>query len=282
MRLLQTMLKKISGSFGSVKILKSDPYDRAYLWAWDEGNLRELVRLCYKTPDFPDNARRFHDSDEFRAVLEMFENLGVTAGPDRRVLDFGCGNGVASYSLARAGFEVTGLDSSQGLLAGLGAAKMLDGLDGVSIDFQSHSGEAFDFSDNTFDVVYIREVLHHIHNLTDFLSQVYRILKPGGIVCCLRDVVIWSEAQRADFFDKHPLNFITQDEGCYYLYEYLLAFVESGLCLKRVLSPTDSAINTYPGPFVEGVRHDYAASRERPGGYELFSFFAVKLSGVER
>ncbi|MDD5198757.1 MAG: class I SAM-dependent methyltransferase [Terrimicrobiaceae bacterium] len=259
-----------------IAIDKNDAYDRAYLWAWEEGGMRELLRLCYKTPDFPDNARRFHASDEFRALLAMLAALGVAPSPSSKVLDFGCGNGVASYAFAREGFNVTGMDSSAGLLAGLGAAKKLNGLDGVKVNFRFHSGEKLDIEPNSFDVVYIREVLHHIHSLVEFLRQIRTILKPGGVVCCLRDVVIWNESQRADFFAKHPLNFITKDENCYYLDEYLLAFVNAELTLRKVLAPPDSVINTYPAPFVEGVRHDAGAVRARSEGYEIFSFFAMK------
>lgn len=273
------MLKDILRIFrgNRIPIDKNDPYDRAYLWAWEEGNMRELVRLCYKTPDFAQNARSFYESGEFRAELAMLTELGVGPSPERKVLDFGCGNGVASYALARAGFDVTGLDSSKGRLAGLGAARKLNGLDGVKIRFLPQSGEKLPFADDAFDVVYIREVLHHIQGLADFLREVRRILRPGGLVACLRDVVIWNEKQREDFFATHPLNFITQDEGCYYLEEYLLAFVESGLSLTRVLPPKGSLINTYPAPFDPAKKHDYAAARTREKGYDIFSFFARKL-----
>lgn len=273
MGLLRKVLSIFQGT--AIPIRKEDPYDRAYLWAWEEGNMRELVRLCYKTPDFAWNARQFFASGEFQAELAMLRELGLEPSSDRQVLDFGCGNGVASYALARAGFTVTGIDSSKGLLAGLGAARKLDGLDGVKIRFLPQAGEKLPFEDGVFDLVFIREVLHHIHGLADFLREVRRILKPGGIVCCLRDVVIWNEAQRVDFFAKHPLNFITKDEGCYYLEDYLLAFVEADLFLRRVLSPTDSLINTYPSP-CESKKHDYAAARVREEGYDIFSFFAVK------
>jgi SAM-dependent methyltransferase len=278
--MITQLLKKFGLKASGIRILESDGYDRAYKWAWEEAGMQELVRLCYKTPDFPDNARRFASSEEFQAVIKELADLGVTPGPGKAALDFGCGNGVASYALGKAGFDVTAVDSSAGLLAGLGAARQLDGLDGVELNFREHTGELLDFPDSAFDLVYIREVLHHIGNLSGFLAQVRRILKPGGVICCLRDVVIWNEAQRDHFFAHHPLYPITQDEGCYYLDEYLTAFVESGLHLQRVVSPSGSVINVYPLPFESPQPYDFAAARVRQSGYDLFSFFATKVERI--
>lgn len=273
MNIIDKISKLIPNKIPKIEIDPNDLYDQAYKWAWEEANMQDLVRLCYKTPDFADNARRFCASDEFRTILFELASLGIH--PDNaKALDFGCGNGVGSYALARAGFDVTAVDSSPGLLAGLGAAKQLVGLDGVKIDIRHHSGEALGFPDGAFDLVYIREVLHHIHGLVGFLKEVKRILKPGGVVCCLRDVVIWNEDQREHFFSTHPLYPITKDEGCYYLDEYLLAFVEAGLSLKQVLNPTASGINVYPLEFRGPTPYDFSSARTRKTGYDLFSFFA--------
>ena len=106
--------------------------------------------------------------------------------------------------------------------------------------------------------------------------QIKRILKPSGVLCCLRDVVIWNEAQREHFFANHPLYPITKDEGCYYLEEYEAAFHQSGLHLRKILHPNESVINAYPTPFSEPTAFDVLEAKKRETGYDLFSFFAVK------
>ncbi|TVX97075.1 class I SAM-dependent methyltransferase [Cohnella terricola] len=253
-----------------------DLYDIAYKWGWETEQFKELVFLCYKTPNFSENAHRFYESEEFASALAQFDSLGKPANINTRVLDFGCGNGVASYSLARAGYTVVGIDSSLGEIAGINAASKIIGLDGVHFTLKHSQGEKLEFEDESFDIIWMREVLHHIKDLQSFLTDLKRILKPGGIICCLRDVVIWNEEQREHFFDTHPFYPITKDEGCYYLDEYIFAFKSSGLALKRIDHPYSSPINTYPSPYEEGKYFDSESAKARTHGYDLYSFIAVK------
>lgn len=257
-----------------------DPYDTAYRWGWNNPELRQLVYLCFKTPDMADNARRFFMSEGFREAVLLLSSLGKSPRSDIRLLDLGCGNGVASYALARTGYDVTGLDSSLGELAGLKAAAHLNGLDGARFSLLHSTGESLDFPDEHFDVIWMREVLHHIRDLNAFMREAARILKPGGIICCLREHVIWNESQREHFFRTHPFYHITGDEGCYYLHEYLEAFKGADLSVEKLLAPSDSVINTYPAPFTPGLIFDPEAAKLRSEGNDLFSFFAKKLAPI--
>jgi SAM-dependent methyltransferase len=38
----------------------------------------------------------------------------------------------------------------------------------------------FDFEGNTFDVIHANQVIEHLYNSDNFLSELYRLLKPGG------------------------------------------------------------------------------------------------------
>src|SRR6267142_7238716 len=171
---------------------REDPYDVAYRWGWETPHLRGLVYACYKSPDLKENARRFYESEELREAVRALVDLGYPPRPGVRVLDLGCGNGVAAYALSRNGYSVVAVDSSLGELAGINAAKRIRSLDGVRFEVK-HLGEHLDFAAESFDVVWMREVLHHITDLAGLLGQITRILKPGGMLCCLREVVIWNE-----------------------------------------------------------------------------------------
>lgn len=253
-----------------------DVYDKAYAWGWANPALKDIVYLCYKTPNLSENARRFYESDEFKSECQLLRDLGKGPETGVRVLDVGCGNGVASYALARAGYQVTAIDSSNGTLAGVRAAEKLQGLDGVTFKVGRADPPGLHFPDGHFDVIWMREVLHHIKDLPAFLCEAHRVLRPGGLICCFRDTVIWNEEQRKDFFEKHPFYHITKDEGAYYLDEYRRAFRDAGFSCERELNPVESPINTFPGPCNPMQRFDEASSRARRTGYDLFSFFYRK------
>ncbi len=253
-----------------------DVYDQAYLWGWHHPEHREKVYLCYKTPDYADNARRFAASPEFQEELRHLCALGKPPRREVRVLDFGCGNGIASYALAKAGYDVTAMDSSTGEIAGIRAAQKLQGLDHVEFTIRHSSGETIPFPEESFDIIWMREALHHMHDLPNFVAGIQRLLKPGGILCCLRDPTLFNEAQRAFLFSTHPFYHITHDEGCYYLREYLEAFRLGGLQLHVCLNPISSPINTYPARFEPGRTFDDAAATQVKNAIFLFSFFCVR------
>lgn len=264
-----------------LKINNNDLYDIAYKWGWENEKLNELVYLCYKTPNLKENARRFYKSDEFNEAIDILTKLGKVPNTNLKVLDFGCGNGVASYSLARKGYSVTALDSSLGELAGINAAKKLIGIDGIDFEIVHSVGEdGIHFQENSFDIVWMREVFHHIKDLKGFLEEVKRILKKDGVICCLRDHVVWNEQQRDEFYKSHPFYHITKDEGCYYLHEYTNAFRDAGMKLEVILDPCSSVINFYPRKKEDIQKFDLESAVLRTKGNDLFSFFARKTTEV--
>jgi SAM-dependent methyltransferase len=256
-----------------------DVYDKAYLWGWSNDRYKELVRLCYKTPNLSENALRFADSEEFDQAETILRRLVGKASSEVNVLDYGCGNGIGSFALASRGYAVVGTDTSLGEVAGLKAAFKLVGLNGIQFKVTENVLQNDNLS-NRFDAVWMREVLHHIKSIPSFLMDMRRFLKDGGILCCLRDVVIWNENQRRDFFDKHPFYPITQDEGCYYLKEYLGFFERAGFRLELMLRPSDSVINSYPVPLERSwLKRKMLSVKSRLSsqGYSLYSFFLRKI-----
>jgi 2-polyprenyl-3-methyl-5-hydroxy-6-metoxy-1,4-benzoquinol methylase len=96
---------------------------------------------------------------------------------DKKVLDLGCGLGEASVWFALQGADVTSLDISPGMLD---VVQAVAARYGVSVT--PHVGSATDlsdFDDETFDVVYGANMLHHVE-IPKCLDEVQRVLKVGG------------------------------------------------------------------------------------------------------
>jgi arsenite methyltransferase len=101
--------------------------------------------------------------------------------PGAAVLDIGCGAGVDSLVAAHVvGPEgrVTGVDLVPEMLARAREHARLAGVDNVI--FQESSAEQLPFPDNSFDVVISNGVLNLVVDKVKALSEIYRVLKPGG------------------------------------------------------------------------------------------------------
>ncbi|KAM0343580.1 hypothetical protein ACHAPU_008331 [Fusarium lateritium] len=107
------------------------------------------------------------------------------------MLDYACGNGVASRALAPFMSTVRGLDISSGmaeqynnmaLKAGYTPAKMR-AMQGDLIDPESTPSEELDTpAFFNFDLVVMCMALHHIQDHEDMILQLSKRLKPGGIL----------------------------------------------------------------------------------------------------
>jgi len=122
-------------------------------------------------------AFQFNDSDYLDHetwIRPAFAELGDVRG--LRVLDYGCGHGMAAVVLARAGARVTAIDLSGGYLE---EAQARARANGVGIDFVQANGEQLPFADASFDRVWGCAILHHL-DLGRAGAAVRRVLRPGG------------------------------------------------------------------------------------------------------
>ena len=121
---------------------------------------------------------RFEDAaylDHETWVRPAFEKLGDVRG--KRVLDYGCGHGMAAVVLARAGASVTAFDLSPGYV---NEARERARANRVNVECIVADGEALPFPDATFDAVWGNAILHHL-DLAKAGRELHRMLKPGGV-----------------------------------------------------------------------------------------------------
>jgi 2-polyprenyl-6-hydroxyphenyl methylase/3-demethylubiquinone-9 3-methyltransferase len=105
------------------------------------------------------------------------------AGLDPHVstaLDVGSGGGFVTEELARMGFETTGIDPSEESVRVAAAHAAANGL---RIRYARGSGEALPFDSGSFDAVLSCDVLEHVRELPRVVSEIARVLKPGGVFC---------------------------------------------------------------------------------------------------
>lgn len=112
-----------------------------------------------------------------------FDRLGLRPGD--MFLDAGAGFGRHAYEAARRGGTVVALDWAADEVQGTRAmfAAMIESREIPSTNFGGVlRGDAtrLPFSDGTFDRVVTSEVLEHIQDDVTAISELYRVLKPGG------------------------------------------------------------------------------------------------------
>ena len=104
-------------------------------------------------------------------LLRMIDMLP----PNGTVLDFGCGAGWDAAAIRRAGFSVTAIDGSSGLVE---EANRLHGIGAICITF-----DRFDMI-GAFDGVWASFSLQHVprESLPAVLKKISRALKPRGVL----------------------------------------------------------------------------------------------------
>ncbi len=117
---------------------------------------------------FYDAGRTGYSND----LYNMLVSFGLS--PRDRVLDVGCGTGLASRPLIENAFKVTGVDVSAPMLA-----KARERY--PSADWVEGSAEAIPFAPNTFDAAISAQVFHHLDR-AKAIGELVRVLKPGGLI----------------------------------------------------------------------------------------------------
>ena len=99
--------------------------------------------------------------------------------PNPKILDVGCGGGILSEALAKAGAQVTGLDLSD---ASLQVARQHSQQQGLNIEYRYERVEDLAQKEaGTYDVVVCMEMLEHVPEPSKVIAACAQALKPGGL-----------------------------------------------------------------------------------------------------
>lgn len=215
-------------------------WEEAVRWLRDQPAQQELVRACYFDDPLQTAAERFWQSVEWKSIATLLP------GNKGHVLDLGAGRGISSYALARDGWQVTALEPDPSNLVGAGAIRSLVEQTGFPIEVVSEYSEKLPFQDNSFDFVNCRQVLHHARDLNQTCKEIFRVLKPGGMMIATREHVLSKKEDLQRFLDSHPLHKFYGGENAFLLDEYLAAMHIAGLKVEKLMAPLDSPINYFP------------------------------------
>ena len=195
------------------------------------------------------------------AVATTLELAGGVRGV--RVLDVGCGQGMATRALARAGGTVTGTDATPELLT---AARGHEDADPLGITYVLADAQRLEpFEDGGCDLVTCQLALMDIPDLDATLAAVRRVLRPGGafVAVISHPCFLAPFAQTVPAADGRPGRLVAtylreefwrspnpdgvRRAGAHHrtLSTYLNALVQHGFALEATLEPAAS------GPFAQ-------------------------------
>jgi SAM-dependent methyltransferase len=216
----------------TIQLIRKDPaYSNLVLESYLDENLRK-------------NIERYSNSVEWKEILSIFKSFNLQKGS---LLDIGSGNGITAINFALAGFDVSAVEPDSSITIGAGAIRLLKNeyaLDNLKV-FENF-GEHLPFPNNSFDVVVMRQALHHAHNLADFVAEAARVLKEEGHLFCIREHVVFNKKDKKHFLDSHPLQKFYNGENAFTPAQYYRAFQDAGLKLVKTLNFFDSPINHFP------------------------------------
>jgi 2-polyprenyl-6-hydroxyphenyl methylase/3-demethylubiquinone-9 3-methyltransferase len=164
----------------------------------DPAELAKFAALAQSWWDPKGPSKPLHDLNPLR--LQYVERAAALL--DKPVLDVGCGGGILSEAMARAGARVLGIDLSQAVLD----VAELHALEGkVPVEYRAIAAEELaQERPAAFDLVTCMEMLEHVPDPAASVKALAALVKPGG------DVIVST-------INRNPLAFAVAIVGAEYI-----------------------------------------------------------------
>jgi SAM-dependent methyltransferase len=141
-----------------------------------------------------------------RLILYQLDFFNLVKDKKSKILDIGCGFGYFLKFFFKKNYKnLIGIDPDKNLLKTIPK----------KIKTYPYCGSKMKFRNNSFDVIFIYMVLHHLHNDKEYyetVNEIHRILKPNGLVFI-------TEPGRYKFF-----RFV---EYLFYLFSFIFTFAKT-------------------------------------------------------
>ena len=103
----------------------------------------------------------------------MYDILLAKDLRNKTALVVGCGSGTDAIYLAKLGARVHAFDLSPDMIS---LAEFQAAREAVDVEFRIMSAEQLSYSDNTFDVILVRDILHHCE-VDGVLAELIRVFE---------------------------------------------------------------------------------------------------------
>ena len=140
---------------------------------WDEAACGEELLLSDVSKEgYTDQTKKRFEAEPF---IPPFANFNYYA--QKHVLEIGVGLGADHQRFSEAGAILFGIDLTERAIQ---HTKTRFDAFGLHSELSVGDAEALDFNDGSFDLVYSWGCIHHSPDTEKVISEIYRVLRPGG------------------------------------------------------------------------------------------------------
>jgi 2-polyprenyl-3-methyl-5-hydroxy-6-metoxy-1,4-benzoquinol methylase len=128
---------------------------------------------------------RYHRNLRHNVIVhgEQIDVLLQQVKPGMIALELGCASGWLTLALAQAGADATGMDlSEKSLTVARAYYESIRSTVKGTVQYAPVDMNDLQLPSNTYDIIVVKGVLHHLVNLDHVITEIQKSLKPGGLL----------------------------------------------------------------------------------------------------
>lgn len=130
---------------------------------------------------FPYKSRFLQEKILEKKNIKIFfdDNIKKYINQNDQVLDFGCGSGAFTYKISKlTKGNVIGVDLSEEFIKS--CKKFFKNKKNSNLNFITNNSQKLNFKNESFDIILMVDVIHHLENIQKIFKELNRVLKPRG------------------------------------------------------------------------------------------------------